>query len=966
MPRSRDAKVWNEDLVLALRAREEQCRQRCSIRQYTWRDGASAIEAVRKDIYQYKNNGKIVGLPSDLSKTVEDECRAIIDGSKPILPYDYTPTTAEEEDKMSKSTTTLHNPVQNPYHNDPYLKRIKMRGGAYAILMAFHFSRAKTMTKAQLCAAAQIYCDEEMEPNFAAGRSYGAWSSKKTLINHGLVRECRTTQMGRKGYMCNGVFEYSLTNKGSQFTEALLQKFPLQSSRSGTANSFAPSAESLHSNVPESARLPASRKVASTFVDKTVATSKQKCSTRRNKHEKCAITKANNVIDLLSDSDSDFSDADFETQCRLATENNVAKQCNDRQLKKTTRNRSLSSEDSSHGDSSLSIGPVTIKEVGMTIRSRMKTSTSEPVQAILIDDSDGITDFGLETAPVENTNTNIHIESKPVLRSSENILKHSSNPKTRSDTKLVILIDNRERNRNATPRHMRMELMRHLAQPSGSLQSIWPSHMPNGTVDEDQLNYGDFVFLSQKPDNVQRLPVCIERKRISDIVQRSYRADHWKQLARMRDCSDHAILLVEGNTAKTCNFATQFLEYEPKWNPDLHSIDDEHAFYRFLGRAILSSSKLKFMQTKDEQATYRSVGVIGLIAMQISWKKSAPRAVPSSKFEINKLYSKLKSRGIPWQISRRVSEELVSERQLMEMFEQSQSSARSTLLMPIIAHACSSLIEQGRKRGLIEHGTIEGWSSALYHAWFSKLKDPTAIISVYEENKIFADDHGRLLAALHQGKSIDCALLESNIEDENLDFGSLTDLRCSRKVQITTLKQFSKIFPAAADNEAFYNIRMVDESPLGFLLPSVVIQTVSERFESNRMVLCVLEGKDIVCRIKDAVTHRCLSESVTIAESLAKEINLECSSYLLRKHDRRVLIVRGLFPALDDAAKQIGYMTEFKVLADMVVAELMLRHNLATVHACRLANDLEMIIREFAMAAFYYQLTTRKLRQTVV
>ena len=110
MPRSKDTKIWNEDLVLALRAREEQCRQRCSVRQYLWRDGAKVLAAVRRDIYQYKSNGKIIGLPSnDLNKTVDDECRAIIEGTKPILPVGYVPTTTMEEQIMASSSTSSTN-----------------------------------------------------------------------------------------------------------------------------------------------------------------------------------------------------------------------------------------------------------------------------------------------------------------------------------------------------------------------------------------------------------------------------------------------------------------------------------------------------------------------------------------------------------------------------------------------------------------------------------------------------------------------------------------------------------------------------------------------------------------------------------------------------------------------------------------------------------------------------------------
>jgi hypothetical protein len=157
MPRGKNTKVWNEDLVTALRAREDLCRQRFSVRQYAWRDGAVNIAAVRQDIYQYKSSGKIVGLPRNLTKIVEEECRDIIEGRKPVLPEGYVATTLDEKKKIRRNAIGADT---NPYCEDPYLKRIKMRGGAYAILMAFHHSQTKTMTKAQICAAAQKFCDE--------------------------------------------------------------------------------------------------------------------------------------------------------------------------------------------------------------------------------------------------------------------------------------------------------------------------------------------------------------------------------------------------------------------------------------------------------------------------------------------------------------------------------------------------------------------------------------------------------------------------------------------------------------------------------------------------------------------------------------------------------------------------------------------------------------------------------------
>jgi hypothetical protein len=110
--------------------------------------------------------------------------------NKPFLPPDYTPTTVGEERKKAETATgSTALTTSNLYNSDPYLKRIKMRGGAYAILMAFHFSQAKALTKAQLCTAAQEYCDEEMEPNFGAGRCYGHGVAKKTLLLMGSSRK---------------------------------------------------------------------------------------------------------------------------------------------------------------------------------------------------------------------------------------------------------------------------------------------------------------------------------------------------------------------------------------------------------------------------------------------------------------------------------------------------------------------------------------------------------------------------------------------------------------------------------------------------------------------------------------------------------------------------------------------------------------------------------------------------------
>lgn len=218
MPRPKDAKVWNEELKQALRGREDVARRQGKRNAQLWNQGWRTIEAVRADIYTFRN-GRIVNLPTaHLKATVDRTCRAIIAGTEPVLPPGYIP----------------HQPgapiVGNPYQNDPYLNSIKKRGGAFAILMAFYVSPAnQVLTKQQICETGQAFCDTQMEENFLAGRSRGAWASIKTLESHGLVAGQRSAvgySERAGGLRSHGPSTYTLTRNGQLFTQALLVKNP--------------------------------------------------------------------------------------------------------------------------------------------------------------------------------------------------------------------------------------------------------------------------------------------------------------------------------------------------------------------------------------------------------------------------------------------------------------------------------------------------------------------------------------------------------------------------------------------------------------------------------------------------------------------------------------------------------------------------------------------------------------------
>ena len=112
MPRSKNAKVRNEDLVLALNARAETCRREGSSRMSMWKEGQRLVEGVRGDIYMFQNK-RVVNLPTTLSQTVREECQSIVKGLRPILPEGYVPVTIQER-RLATA------PLQQPSH--PFLK----------------------------------------------------------------------------------------------------------------------------------------------------------------------------------------------------------------------------------------------------------------------------------------------------------------------------------------------------------------------------------------------------------------------------------------------------------------------------------------------------------------------------------------------------------------------------------------------------------------------------------------------------------------------------------------------------------------------------------------------------------------------------------------------------------------------------------------------------------------------------
>jgi hypothetical protein len=241
-------KVWNEDLVVALRARAVVAQQNGNRNAISYNVAANKIEEIRKDIKVGKNfveTGRIQNLPlTTVSKSIHALIHSIIIGTTPILPNGYIPTNPTEHNNNSAATGSrsriptsnivsypaANNITNNPYENDSYLKTIKRRGGAYAILIAFHLSTSSTMNKTQIIKAAQPYCDEIMDSNFHTGRLFGAWKSIETFEKHTLViRSGHKVQYNHHagGFRSTAPASFTITNNGRLFTNAMLQRYPL-------------------------------------------------------------------------------------------------------------------------------------------------------------------------------------------------------------------------------------------------------------------------------------------------------------------------------------------------------------------------------------------------------------------------------------------------------------------------------------------------------------------------------------------------------------------------------------------------------------------------------------------------------------------------------------------------------------------------------------------------------------------
>lgn len=562
------------------------------------------------------------------------------------------------------------------------------------------------------------------------------------------------------------------------------------------------------------------------------------------------------------------------------------------------------------------------------------------------------------------------VQTYPVVDSNDN--NNISN--------VYIYIDNRERNRNCTPRYLRTQL--NLIVSEGSIGQLWPYDLPKAIVEEKKIPSGDFeVYVSKEnsQDEQERIPVWIERKRISDLVQRSFHKDHWMQMHRSRDeASSHStgmndggicILLLEGDIRNASLFTPYGAQKESDTrNEHSHTIDNEDCVYYYMARSILSSPSIRFYQAKDEQAALRGVGalaIMSILSQQIvkntnhankACSGNLKRLLPQKQIR-QQLQERLIRAGVPYPLATRVSEEIGSEMQLDTLYGMADVDCRDCLLVPIINDVVSQIKEEYQ-------GTALSWSTGIHRSYYSVLNDPDVGRTSFDEAKEFVEDHGNLLAKIHLGQDVSSAVLAVFAEPILENSASIRTLHIHGPLDMESIFHIEKDHDIKS---SFYRLHTYVPEELSIRIPVFMMQTKCSRYQSNYFYILLMDGTEFLDRVCHISSKEIAFNKNTFAasRSIAQKIHDDCYSAAnaLRPidttQDAVVLLIRGLNIVLDRYKKSNSYQEHILSLTELVLADCMLHHGLTVIQAVHLVNDRENILKQCALACYQCQLLTK-------
>jgi hypothetical protein len=313
------------------------------------------------------------------------------------------------------------------------------------------------------------------------------------------------------------------------------------------------------------------------------------------------------------------------------------------------------------------------------------------------------------------------------------------------------------------------------------------------------------------------------------------------------------------------------------------------------------SHSVRFFQSKDEQGSLRAVGAFGLMSASAS-RTGADTGYRSVNqiAERTCLSDRLKTGGIPWVLASRVSEEFGSISQLDLLYGSvDDEECRDRLLAPVVADLSDKLQHLS--------GTPAGWSTAIHKVFFSALSDPAAGRANLEKFKHLVEDKAILLAKLHSGMQPEEAL------DSVLSSDQLEREACQGQVSIEVTPGNEKFFAVnQPGGPKFFALKVSENQPA---VSRVFMRTNAGPYSSSRLCIFLLEGDDVMSRLREGLTEE--QDFVSAARSMALRIRQDCCSKLpinVAGEDTSLVLIRGLHSALDKAAKGNGFPSEMRVL----------------------------------------------------
>lgn len=409
------------------------------------------------------------------------------------------------------------------------------------------------------------------------------------------------------------------------------------------------------------------------------------------------------------------------------------------------------------------------------------------------------------------------------------------------------------------------------------------------------------------------------------------------------------VFLIEGDLRTAERFTAYGAQEMDMMVRNNFAIEDQDAAVRFLGRALLSYKSLRFIQTNAEVATYEAIAAVAMIASSLhSERKNACPALRDVDADRGKLLGFLNDAGIPRELSRCVADEFGSIEHLRSLYETLEDEdVCEGLLFPIVEDVV---------RDLNSTSTAYSWSSAIHKVFFSALKDTGAAKMLFDGSRNVVDDEARLLGLIHSGVEVNQAV------DTILSDGDETEDDDHRRiVNLAIPKAMDHLFTwAVQDDAAFYRVYKLDSSMRYNPIPCVSIHTSSGDCASEKLLVFVLEGSEFVRRLSRGI-DKSNGDYLAVARTVASGIAYDCVATNEAEGDTRVMLLHGLQPALDQAAKKPGFCLQSRAVAQMVLAQLMLAHNTVVLQAVRKTNDCEMMLQQLILSCYQFQLLTRKL-----